>query len=535
LTSGHTPAKDENFKNEPIYVQLVHYIYLLGNLRIMKDTGEERPKVLQFYDRRWRFLSEQELSMYCKNFLRKFFNHTTLDMAKDRVEIDLDPLSISVTVRISRDIIKRASNNGFTLKREIKELADEIYDTKVMYHPESYFLPPKNILPFKNGYLDFETGVFSPYGAHGYKGFLYHLGFNYLNGNTDIELPEEFVNLIGDAVSNQKYLPWENNDRCKSFLQCIAYSFIPTNFLRKLFVVVGPTACGKSVFVGIMRAIFGDLGTHLQSYAIMKNHRYDHELRPDLESAIDKLWVDISETEERQTIDTVTIKSYTGNDPITFRKMHSSTRTTKIMNCKIWIMTNRFPKIVNYNDLALEDRLVIFDWYNTIPQEYRDTALKDRLTTDNNRDRIGTYFANKAKDLYHRKNLRIDESFSFNKSKYFQYQDDPIALFYDTLPKSGIDCKPDAFTWIKTIDLARLYETFLWEFRGNNRRLAEDEKRAFENRFSEISSSDHFHFVKRYRKDSIHGYSGILVSELLLQHPQLQQIIGGGYYSQIAP
>jgi hypothetical protein len=122
------------------------------------------------------------------------------------------------------------------------------------------------------------------------------------------------------------------------------------------------------------------------------------------------------------------------------------------------------------------------------------------------------------------------------KFRYFRYQDDPVALFYDSLPKNDTDCKSDAFNWIKTIDLAYLYEIFLEGLTGNNRYLADYQgKRAFENRFSEIASSDHFYFVKRCRKDSIHGYSGILVSELIHQYPQLQQIISGGAYPQIAP
>jgi phage/plasmid-associated DNA primase len=255
-----------------------------------------------------------------------------------------------------------------------------------------------------------------------------------------------------------------------------------------------------------MRAVLGDLGCHLQSYSIMRQRRPDHELRPDLKDTIDRLWVDISETDEKQVIDAVTIKSYTGNDPLTYREPHSGSRKTKVMNAKIWIFTNTIPKIVNYKDAALQDRIVVIDWYNTIPAENRDNNLAAKLTTDENRDRIATYFTGVAERLYSKNTLSVDRTFMFNIMKYFYEQGDIVVQFYDWLTKSEDDIPANPTNCISIWDLYGLFVQF-----QNNLQLNPMEKKAFEGRFSEIAKSDNYHFVKREKFTNGHFYRGILI------------------------
>jgi phage/plasmid-associated DNA primase len=292
---------------------------------------------------------------------------------------------------------------------------------------------------------------------------------------------------------------------------CLAYSFIPANPQRKFFIVIGPTACGKSTLVSIMRAVFGNLGCHLQSYSFMRKSRYDHELRPDLESTIDKLWVDLSETDEKQTIDAVTIKSYTGNDPLTYRKPHSGLRIEKVMNAKIWVVTNIFPKIVNYTDAALQDRLVVFDWYNSVPAEKRDSELVAKLTTAENRDRIATYFADIAAWLYSQRTLPLDKTVMFNTKKYFLEQEDLVARFYECLTKSVYDEPANPTNCVSVYDLYGLFLQFQKQQVGVDVPISLMKARAFEMRFAELADSDHYHFVKREKFTNGHFYRGIQI------------------------
>jgi hypothetical protein len=504
-------------------VRLCKYIHKGGKLRFIKDA-ESRIEIVLLSNGKWSKISEQEFKIYCNTLLKKILNqrvHNLLPIHKEdgdketegEAYVELEDIEdVGRKIIIDADSLHEAKRNHFSLSKERKQLIEELKLTKEMYEPEENFLPPKNIIPFKNGFLDFEDGKFHDYGDNGNNGFLYQLNANYRPEYEKGYLPQELKDLIWNAVASQNYSQEVNEERMRSFLECIAYSFLPTNPLRKLFLIIGPTACGKSTLVAIIRAIFGDLGLHLQSYSIMRQSRYDHELRPDLKAAMDMLWLDISETDNKQEIDSVTVKTFTGNDPITFRKPHSDKRVTKTMNCKIWIITNKFPKIINYNDMALQDRLTIFDWSNTIQPENRNNNLVELLTTDENRDRIATCFAHWAKGIYKKTALSIHHSFEFNTKKYFLNQGDLVAQFYDCLPKSQTDCTVNPYTCVSTWDLGGLYYGFLKNMNdGYDFLFMDAERRAFENRFAEIAKSDRFHMVRRQKFTNGHFYIGILI------------------------
>jgi phage/plasmid-associated DNA primase len=444
--------------------------------------------------------------------LRLYLNPETFAQLPKSPEgkIDASAGIIVKGVFVPSSILVEAKRDQYSLSKQTKLFQEELFDSPEMYEEEEYFLPPRNILPFKNGFLDLAERKFYLYGSRGIKGFLYQFDANYRAEYKDEYLPEEFWKLILDGISDPACSKEVNEKRYRSMVYCLAYSFIPTNPQRKFFIVIGPTACGKSTLVSIMRAVFGNLGCHLQSYSFMRKSRYDHELRPDLESTIDKLWVDLSETDEKQTIDAVTIKSYTGNDPLTYRKPHSDLRIAKVMNAKIWVVTNTFPKIVNYKDTALQDRLVIFDWYNSVPAENRDSELVAKLTTDENRDRIATFFAGIAARLYPQKTLPLDDTVMYNTKKYFLEQEDLVAQFYESLVKSEYDIPANFMDYVCIRELYNNFFQFLEKQMGV-RMPCPVSQRTFEMRFAELADSDSDHFVKREKFVNGHFYRGLSI------------------------
>jgi hypothetical protein len=516
--------KKQKENSVPFYVQVSRQFGRTYSVRFMGTAEEKDIKILFWSKWKWRIVTAQELKKCCKKVLRQFLNleNFNLFIRDEKGKIDPNEIITVNGITISADILVKAKKDGFTLSKETKRLIEELYDTLELYMPEKYFLAPNNIIAFKNGFIDLDDGKFHRYcllyesngSKRYYPGFLYQLNANYCEEYWNDGLPQEYGYLIWNGIANPKHSEKVNEARFQSFLECMASSFLPDNKFRKLFMIIGPTACGKSTLVAINRAVFGNLGLHLQSDSLMKQNRYDQELRPDLKAAMDRLWLDISETDTKQTLDAVTVKSWTGNDPLTFRKPHSDVRITKVMNCKIWLVTNEFPKIVNYNDTALQDRLVIFDFYKTIAPEERDNTLVAKLTTDENRDRIATYFANRAIDLYRKTSLRIHSSFQYNIFKYFTGQGDPVTQFYDWLPKSRYECAITPATCVSTWDLAGIYEAFRAKMLGIPVPLTDSEARAFENRFAELAKSDTFYAVRKQRFTNGHFYIGILRWEI---------------------
>jgi phage/plasmid-associated DNA primase len=509
--SNNEKQKYENNCDITFWQQICIKIVREGKLLFKEKSDDKVCHAYVLKEGKYHPVSKQEVGMFCKQVLRRFLNPDVLkDIRTPYDEVIESSIKVG-DIYIPRKLLKDAWNDNFSLSKEKRLLMDELYDTSELYRPDEFFLTPKNIIPFKNGYYNFDDGLLYAYDRKTYNGFLYQLNANYITENIDLKLPESFRQLIWNGISNPAFTREINIQRYEAMIDYLAYAFVPTNPMRKMFFIIGPTASGKSTLVSIMRKIFGDLGIHLQSYSIMKQSRYDHELRPDLKAAMDMLWLDLSEMNEKQVIDAVTVKSWTGNDPLTFRKPHSELRVTKVMNCKIFMVTNEFPKLVNYDDGALQDRMIIIDWHNTIERSSRNDNLEADLTTDENRDKIATFFTQRGGKLYTEKNLPIHPTFEFNILRYFKEQGDEIASFYDSLQKDIFNSPENLLNCISVYDLYLMFEMYRKEVLGIKILLSETGKRAFAMRFAEISKGDHFHFVEQRSFSNARFYKGIYV------------------------
>jgi hypothetical protein len=292
----------------PFYVQLRNIILSRGDI-LFVGTGEDKDvRIVHLENGKWNIISKLELGRICKEVLRVYLNIDNYKYLQGKTKRTRKTVSgiISGDIFIDAGVLTGAYKDNFSLSKEKKKLMEELFDTSELCKPETHFLPPKNILPFRNGFFDFEDNILHDYGENGYNGFLYQLDADFLTGNEVIDLPADLWKLIEEELHDSSSSQETNDNRIHSFIESVAYSFIPTNPFRKLFIIIGPTGCGKSTFVSIIRKVFGSYGIHLQSYSIMRQSRYDHELRPDIKATMDKIWVDISETDEKQIIDAVT-------------------------------------------------------------------------------------------------------------------------------------------------------------------------------------------------------------------------------------
>jgi phage/plasmid-associated DNA primase len=383
-------------------------------------------------ENRYKNVNEDWLSKYCENTLRKYLNYTNYQEAmEEETEFFESPDGIDVPITV----LKAAHKNDFTYIREVKILKQKIYQAGKLLKDPSFFEAPPNTLPCLNGFYNLDTGLFSPY--DGKKPVMNQINARYVEEYANSDLPSLFTSLLFNGLDDQSLYMRAGRgvtqQRVENLIDILSYSFLPGNPMRKFFMILGPTKSGKSTLVNIMREIFGDYGITLNSHSLMKRQGgYDQELRGDLYDAVDKLWIDVSEIDKSQCLDPVLVKTFTGGDKINLRRAYSRNRVSKSMNGKIFIVSNFFPRVLNPEDAALHDRLVVIDWHNTVDERNVDEHLFSKLTTNEMRSRIFSHLIKRAGKMQ-KGGLTIHPSFRFTTTGYFLGQNDLVAKFYDEI------------------------------------------------------------------------------------------------------
>jgi phage/plasmid-associated DNA primase len=496
----------------PFYEQMVRNIIHSNNIyliSVLKKSDTGNAQVMTAENNRYRKMDASELTGYCKNLLKQYLNHENYLKSLDAE----DGIYIGETW-INKDTLMSAHKSEYTLAKEIKILKREIFSTRELYREKGFFSVPNNTLPCQNGYYDFESGKFFPYDDR-LKVAANQINANYIEKYARDALPSAFSRIIYNGVSENISFD-VSHDRCESFLDCLAYAFLQKNFARKLFMIIGPTKSGKSTLVNIMRSVFGDFGIALNSHSIMRRPiQRDGELRADMYDAMDKLWIDISELDERQILDSGMIKTFTGQDKTNVRLPYSKERVSTEMNGKIFIVTNFYPKLINYSDAAFLDRLVIIDWHNTVDEWSVDDKLYDKLTTQEMRDRIFTFFIGRAQKIYGAGRLNIHRSFLYNTVKYFLSRGDMVAKFYDEtvfkMPNNNKYYRPDQIFQCFTIYLNLL--------KLNDEKYTNMRMRSFNMQFSAIVKSDTMGIVQRVHTSLGNFYTGLDLILFYGMHP----------------
>ena len=95
------------------------------------------------------------------------------------------------------------------------------------------------------------------------------------------------------------------------------------------------------------------------------------------------------------------------------RNTNSSEMKQEIFHGKMFIVSNSYPIFDFADDQALKERIVLFDWYNSISDNETIFNLSEILSTDENRSHIASFFIQRAISLYNegRFNLSIHPSF----------------------------------------------------------------------------------------------------------------------------
>lgn len=220
-----------------------------------------------------------------------------------------------------------------------------------------------HLLNLANGTLDLHTGTLGPHDPRHL--ITTQLPFDYEPHATAPQWTE-FLARVQD-----------NKGDMLGFLQrAVGYSLSGSMHEQCFFFLFGSGANGKSVFLKTLLAMFGD-SARTAAFSTFLAQRDSGRPRPDLARLAGARLVTAAEAGEGQRFDEELLKSITGGERITARKLYAE-EFEFTPQCALWLAANHRPTIRG-GDFAIWRRVCLIPFTVTIPDEEQDHSLADRL------------------------------------------------------------------------------------------------------------------------------------------------------------
>ena len=240
----------------------------------------------------------------------------------------------------------------------------------------SHFMPilPKQldrdrtIIGMKNGVLDLKTGELKP---HDSKYFLTkQIPFAY---HADAPRPERWLKFLDEILLSDKEL-------IRYIQKAVGYSLTGSNAEQCAFFLHGTGNNGKSIFLEVLRYIFGDYASNIQANTIMIQQKSGNSASSDIARLQGARLVTCSETAEGVRLNEPLIKQMTGDDMITVRKLYCEEFEFR-PEFKLWMATNHKPTIRG-TDKGIWRRIHLIPFQFDIPANQVDRNLKYKLAKE---------------------------------------------------------------------------------------------------------------------------------------------------------
>ena len=159
--------------------------------------------------------------------------------------------------------------------------------------------------------------------------------------------------------------------------RAIGYAMTGSIKEQCLFFAYGFGANGKSTFLNVVRALFGDLGMQSSSETLMETKRSSSGTSPDIARLRGKRFVSMSETDDGRHLNEGMLKSLTGGDPIIARDLYESIFEFNPTH-KFFLASNHKPTIKG-TDHGVWRRIRLIPFNVTISPEQRNPNLEAEL------------------------------------------------------------------------------------------------------------------------------------------------------------
>jgi putative DNA primase/helicase len=179
-----------------------------------------------------------------------------------------------------------------------------------------------------------------------------------------------------DAVWDEFLARSLADEELRRYVQRVAgYALTGSTAEEKLFLVHGPTAGGKSTFLGALRATWGDYAT-TADFSTFTARRADGGPRDDLARLHRARLVVSAEATDGALAEGI-VKTWTGGDRVVARRLYEETFEFA-PQCKLVIAANHRPRARD-DDEALWRRIVEIPFAASIPLAERDPNVKAHL------------------------------------------------------------------------------------------------------------------------------------------------------------
>lgn len=215
----------------------------------------------------------------------------------------------------------------------------------------------------KNGIINLKTGELLP---HDRMKMLTKISNVEYTNNIDCPKWQEFLNDI-----------FKGDEEIIQYIQkAVGYSLHGENPEQCMFILWGNGRNGKSVFLDIIKEIYGSYAMNMQAETLMVK-KMTTGANPEIARLKGARLVTTSESNEGYRLNESMIKQLTGQDMFTVRGLYSSPFDFK-PEFKIWMATNHKP-IIRGTDLGIWRRLHLIPFTYTVPDEKKDINLSFKL------------------------------------------------------------------------------------------------------------------------------------------------------------
>jgi putative DNA primase/helicase len=163
---------------------------------------------------------------------------------------------------------------------------------------------------------------------------------------------------------------------------------------RGFYISWGVGRNGKSSLVNILKEILGKFFVSISEDVFIKKDKAGGGATPELMPLIGARFAVLSETDEKEKLNSKRIKSLTGSDTISARALYKD-QINFVPHCKIMMLTNVKPEF-DADDQALIDRLNFIPFPARFNKNRENTKYIESLTTDY-LDQFFTLFCQGAK------------------------------------------------------------------------------------------------------------------------------------------
>ncbi len=169
-----------------------------------------------------------------------------------------------------------------------------------------------------------------------------------------------------------------NGDRelIDAFQQVVGYTLLQDNPEQVMFILYGSGKNGKSKTIEVLSHILGEYAINIAAETLMSK-RFDTGPRSDIARISNSRLVSASEGESGSRLAESLVKSLTGGDIITVRRLYENEIEFR-PTAKIWYATNHRP-IIQGTDDAIWRRIWLIPFTVAIAEEKRDLEIVAKL------------------------------------------------------------------------------------------------------------------------------------------------------------